>query len=59
MEMLRQLIYRNKVVVIRGQHDITEQEQVNFAKAVGRLKFIFKQLSSPRLSRDFRFQQPQ
>ncbi|MGJ0484335.1 MAG: TauD/TfdA dioxygenase family protein [Methylomicrobium sp.] len=42
-EMLRQLIYRNKVVVMRGQRlDMTEQEQVNFARAVGRPQVYFQ-----------------
>jgi taurine dioxygenase len=42
-ETLRQLIYRNKVVVMRGQRlDMTEQEQVNFARAVGRPQVYFQ-----------------
>lgn len=42
-ETLRQLIYRNKLVVIRGQHNLTEQEYVDFARAVGRPQVYFQQ----------------
>lgn len=41
-ELLKQLIYRNKVVVIRGQYDLTEQQYVDFAQAVGRPQVYFQ-----------------
>lgn len=41
-ETLRQLIYRNKIVVIRGQKELSEQEYVNFAHAVGRPQVYFQ-----------------
>lgn len=43
METLRQLIYRNKVVVIRDQHDLDEQQYVDFAHAIGRPQVYFQQ----------------
>jgi len=42
MEQLRQLIYRNKVVVIRDQYELSEQQYVNFAQAVGRPQVYFQ-----------------
>lgn len=43
-EMLRQLLYRNKLVVMRGQRlDMTEQQQVDFTRAVGRPQVYFQQ----------------
>ncbi len=41
-EQLRQLIYRNKVVVIRDQYQLSEQQYVNFANAVGRPQVYFQ-----------------
>ena len=43
METLRQLIYRNKVVAIRGQHGLDEQQYVDFANAVGKPQIYFQQ----------------
>lgn len=42
MEQLRQLIYRNKVVVIRDQYELSERQYVDFAKALGRPQVYFQ-----------------
>lgn len=41
-EQLRQLIYRNKVVVMRDQYELSEQQYVDFARAVGRPQVYFQ-----------------
>jgi taurine dioxygenase len=42
LDMLRQLIYRNKLVVIREQFGLTEQEYVDFARKLGRPQVYFQ-----------------
>lgn len=41
-DTLRQLIYRNKVVVIRDQYELSEQQHVDFANAIGRAQVYFQ-----------------
>lgn len=41
-DMLRQLIYRNKLVVIREQFGLTEQEYVDFTRKLGRPQVYFQ-----------------
>ncbi len=41
-EQLRQLLYRNKLVVIRNQYELSEQEYVDFAHTVGTPQVYFQ-----------------
>lgn len=42
LAIIREVIYRNKVIALRGQHDLTTEEYVAFTRKLGRPQIYFQ-----------------